>query len=92
MGNYNKIDSIELSTGTYELKDANGFYAEDITTVINEDSTDEEIPSALAAYNACSGVNCELNSNKLTSLTSTATDNNYMSAKWLYDLLGWLQS
>ena len=87
----NKIDSIELPTGTYELKDANSFYAEDITTVINEDSTDEEIPSALAVYNLGSAFGHELKSNKLTSLTSTATDDNYMSAKWLYDLLGWLQ-
>lgn len=87
----NKIDSIELPNGTYELKDANSFYAEDVTTIINEDSTDEEIPSALAVYNLGSTSGYELKSNKLTSLTSTVTDNNYMSAKWLYDLLGWLQ-
>lgn len=85
------VDSVETDGVTYPLKDRNSFTSDDVATTIDSSSTDEQIPSALAVLNIGTTSGYELKSNKLTVLTSSATDDNYMSAKWLYDLLGWLQ-
>lgn len=87
-----KIESIKINNVEYDIKDNNALHQSSLVTEISSESTDEQIPSAKAVYEAMpQSSSFEDVSNKVTTVDEDSTDEQYASAKCVYNLVGKLE-